>query len=203
MKNKLWVWGSGTVILALAVAFLIIFVQPRLPDTARLNQPPVLGDGQTARQAYTVLEVWAKDWAADTQLVTVSNARVKQDTGGTGWTFQVYAPSKQQIAIVLVDQKKVWVLREQIARYAQSPVPVALWSIDSQTALTQWWQADGAHLWAQPYTQGLYLRLAMQADGVPAWQLNVLNTAGDLAQTWAMRADTGAVLRKDDIGDKQ
>ncbi len=114
---------------------------------------------------------------------------------GGGWTFQLYSPSKQQLAIVLVGQSQVWVLKKQTALYPQKTLPLSAWQVDSDEFIANWWEeGGGSALWRHPEAQSLHMRLGLRKDGVAIWTLNLISTKGALLNTWSMRADTGEVI---------
>lgn len=194
MKFKVWLGlGALTVLLALATATILILIQSQAASPGAAAQPPV-GGGQTAQQAYELLQSWTPGWAADAQLVTASASLLKKEGVGGGWSFQVYSPTRQRLAVVLVTPDKVWVLREKTLLYPQRPVVRADWKLDSDVFLAKWWQERGAALWARPKVDSLYVHLRNEKEGALVWQLSVLDVEGELVEYWGMSATSGAVL---------
>ncbi|MBN2007344.1 MAG: hypothetical protein JXA21_28610 [Anaerolineae bacterium] len=183
-----------TILLALGTAFLIGLAQAG-PNTsspkANLPQP---GGTQTARQAYEALQSWMVQWAGDAQLVSAYASLLKKETEGMGWSFQVYSPARQRLAVVLVSTEKIWVLRDQPVVYPQRALDLPLWSLDSDDVLEKWWPQYGAGLWASSKTQNLNMHLGTTQEGILVWEISLLNVEGDLLDYAILRADNGEML---------
>ncbi len=194
MKFKVWLGlGTLTILLALATALILMFVRSQAASPPTQNLPQV-GGTQTARQAYQVLQQWMPGWASDAQLISVSASLLKTEAQGFGWSFQVYSPARQQLAVVLVTPDKVWVLREKSLPYAQRLIVQSDWKFDSDGLLSQWWQQAGAALWTRPEVASLYIHLRSERNGVLVWQISLLDVEGELVGYWGISAADGAVL---------
>lgn len=194
MKFKVWLGlGVLTILLALATALILMFVRSQAASPPAMDLPQV-GGSQTARQAYELLQQWSPGWAADVQLISVSASLLKTEGQGFGWSFQVYSPARQRLAVVLVTPDKVWVLREKSLPYLQRPIAQSDWKFDSDEFLAKWWQEGGATLWMQPRVESLYVHLRNEKGGALVWQLSVLDADGELVGYWGISAADGAVL---------
>jgi hypothetical protein len=194
MKFKVWLGlGALTILLALATALILMFVRSQAAPSSTTGLPEV-GGAQTAQQAYQVLQQWAPGWADDVQLISVAASMLKTEGQGLGWSFQVYSPTRQRLAVVLVTPDKVWVLREKTLPYPQRPIAQPDWKFDSDAALAKWWQEGGAALWTQRGVESLYVHLRNEKNGVLVWQLNLLDKDGELVGYWGISAADGAVL---------
>ena len=204
MKFKLWLLlGLLTVLLAIGTALVLMFVQAQHPSYAAMPAFPAIGGTQSAQQAYTALRQWAKDWAADVQLVSISASLVKPERAGLGWSFQVYSKSKGKLAVVLVEPERIWVLREKSMRYQQRSIDDQSWSIDSPQFLARWWERRGEAIWQQRRAQSVHLSLRSERGGGTMWQISVLDAQGNLIEYWGIRADTGEVLYEGIAGGTQ
>ncbi|HNT76211.1 MAG TPA: hypothetical protein PKH77_14440 [Anaerolineae bacterium] len=199
MKFKVWLGlGALTILLALGTALVLIFIQSQAASPMTTQALPQVGGAQTARQAYALLlQQWAPGWAADTQLVSVSASLLKAEGQSLGWSFQVYSPSRQKLAVVLVSPDRVWVLREKSIPYSQRTITDSAWRLDSEALLAQWWERSGVMLWSQPQVDSLYVHLRSEKDGALVWQISMLDKNGDLIGYWGMSAADGAVLYED------
>ncbi len=186
--------------LALVTAFLIGLAQAgpsaSSPTAKTLLQP---GGTQTARQAYTALQSWMGGWADDAQLVSVYASLLKSEGQGMGWSFQVYSPSRQRLAVVLVSAEKIWVLRDQPIVYPQQSLALQSWTLDSDDALENWWLEYGAPLWSGDKAQSLHLHLGNTKEGVLVWQISLLDAAGDLLDYTILRADNGELISSEEV----
>ena len=204
MKLKLWLLlGLLTVLLAIGTALVLMFVQAQNPSYAAMPAFPAIGGTQSAQQAYTALQQWAKGWAADVQLVSISASLVKSERASLGWSFQVYSKSKGKLAVVLVEPERVWVLREKSIRYQQRSIDAQAWPIDSPQFLARWWEQRGEMIWQQRRAQSMHLNLRYEKGGSTVWQISVLDAQGNLIEYWGIRADTGEVLYEGIAGGTQ
>jgi len=194
MKLKLWLLlGLLTVLLAVGTALGLMFVQSQNPASALVAVPPV-GGTQSARQAYASVQQWAKGWAQDVQLVSISASLVKSEGVGIGWSFQVYSKTKGKVAVVLVEPERVWVLREKSIRYPQRSIEAQSWAIDSTQFLARWWAARGETIWQRRNAQSMHLNLRNEKGGPTVWQISILDAQGNLIEYWGIHAHNGEVL---------
>ena len=195
MRNKLLLLGIGLIAVALLVIAVSLLSIPATPvaGPSRVTQSGKLnpGAGSTARAAYTSAQTWMQTWADDTQLVAASTTIEYPDVT-SGWTLQLYSPSRRRIAIVLITGDAVELLQEQPALYAQTPITLADWTQDSDAIFERWWQERGGNIWTQPNSKTLLLHLGMSEAGL-AWQITVLDDQGDLKEHQAISASTGNV----------
>ncbi len=186
--------------LALGTAFVIGLAQAGpSASSPRATQLPQVGGTQTARQAYAALQPWMSGWAGDAQLVSVYASLLKSEVLGMGWSFQVYSPSRQQLAVVLVSPEKIWVLRDQPIVYPQQSLNLQLWSLDSDEVLASWWPQYGAALWGGSKAQSLHIHLGTTKEGVLVWQISLLDAAGDLLDYGVLRADNGELISSEEV----
>ncbi len=200
MRRGLLYLGLGTILLGIATALVISFNAAQRPPTVVAGTFPQAGGGRTARQAYTALQPWAKQWADDTQVVALSTSLFKSEGSNLGWSCQVYSRQQHKIAVVLIQGDQVWVLREQPALYQQHPIEPSAWKIDSNELLSRWWEQRGHNIWPRPGEKSMYLHLGVTKRGDLTWQLNILNANGDLIDSWSVRADTGEILSHGTLG---
>lgn len=194
MRRKFWLLALATVLLAIMTALFISFVRSGTTTTPVYGPPPEVGAGKTAREAYQALLPWVQQWAPDTQLVAISASRLKNEARSGGWSFQAYSATQGKLAIVLVQPDKIWVLREKNALYEQRTIDIDAWQVDSEQVLNRWWETRGASLWAYNAAHSLYMHLGERQDGKLVWQINVLNTEGELLESWEVDAQTGEAL---------
>ncbi len=195
MKKRLIYLGLGLIFL---VCTILIVTNVRLgvvtsgPSTTAL--PFQI---QSARQSYAQVEKWSTQWAPDAGLVAGSTSVTRQaDQQGKagGWTFQIYSPTTQRLALVLVDHEQVRVLRVIDTLYPQTAFQTNDWKIDSETFMESWWAETGKTIWNVPQAQTLYLHLGIHQRGIPSWQITVMSENGTVLNTWEARADTGEPL---------
>ena len=194
-KKFLLVLGLGLIVVALGVALLLIIAPPR-DGTEALPAvpPPQIGGGSSAQEAYQSLQPWAVNWAAESGLIALSTSLQKKGQAEGGWTFQLYAPATQRLAIVTVTAGEVHLLKEQAALYRQQTLAPTAWSLDSNALFTQWWEERGAIIWSQPQAQSLYFQLSGQKDDAVTWTISVLDTEGAILDFWEVDAATGKAL---------
>jgi len=193
MKNKIWLLGLAMILLAI-VAALALGLAKQSNGPVNPGKPPALGGTQTAQQAYAALQRWASKWANDTRTIAVSGS-LSRDGLGSGWTFQVYSPKTKKLAIVMVKEDEVTVVREQRALYPQQTMSIDAWKLDSEALLAHWWQERGYVTWANPDAHTVYLNLSAREQGLLSWKLSVINPEGDLLEFWEARADTGETIQ--------
>jgi hypothetical protein len=146
--------------------------------------PAWLGKAQTSKEAYTVLAAWMSDWHPDAAVVSCTTSQHLDRETDEGWTFQVYAPANNRIALVKVAGQQLWVLRELTARYPVTTLPDITGQKDSDEVLKVWWEEDGRTLWQQSDTEAVHLRLGPGSAGAPTWQITLARSSGqDLAFT--------------------
>jgi hypothetical protein len=199
MKGKLLLLGLGLLSTALLIALGLSWLRAStegetLQGAPQGRLPEPFASLPSARQAYSTLEKWASSWATDASLVALSCTVQREAQQPANWSFQVYSPSRQQIANVLVEGQQVWVLRELSALYPQTPFPMALWTTDSTVILENWWTGRGQALWGNPQAQTLSLHLGLRPDGLLTWQVTLLSQEGQVIDFQAWRADTAAQL---------
>lgn len=190
MKRRFWTLITGTVVLAVLSALMIVLLQTQREATAPPEELPLPG-GQTARAAHTTLQRWTSSWADDAAILSASTSLLKTQQSEGVWTFMIYSPRKGKLALVSVRKAEVVILREQPALYPQRPMPPQAWSIDSDEAINRWWQASGRSTWLGASAQSLHLRLGRGQADEPTWQITVLNVKGELIEIWEIHADTG------------
>jgi hypothetical protein len=190
MKNKFWILITGTVVLAVLSALMIVLFQAQAKPTTPDEDLPLPG-GQTARAAHATLQRWMTRWAGDATLLSASASLLKSGQGEGVWTFLIYSPRKRKLALVSVRNAEVVILREQPALYPQTPLPPPAWSIDSDEAINRWWQASGRSTWLGASAQSLHIRLGRGQADAPTWQITILDIKGELIELWEIHADTG------------
>ncbi|MBN1877795.1 MAG: hypothetical protein JXA33_26475 [Anaerolineae bacterium] len=196
MKKKAWLLGLSSVFIVLfVVLFLAMIRQGR--STPVVGGYPQPGGSLTAQQAAQVFQEWASSWAEDTEIVAVSATLLKPDVQGAGWTFQVYSPSRQRLAIVVVEQSQVWVLKEKSAIYVQKGIPRTAWVLDSDAFMSRWWVQGGKGVWDYAEAQSMHVRLRCEKDGTVSWTINVISAKGALMNSWSIKADTGEIILVD------
>lgn len=201
MRVKLWLLLGGlTVLLALVTAFLIGLAQGGPGNASLAGQLPQPGGTQTAQQAYEALQSWMTGWAGDAQLVSVYASLLKTEAQGMGWSYQIYSPSRQRLAVVLVSSEKIWVLRDQPIVYPQQSLNLQLWNLDSDEALEAWWPEYGAMLWVGSKAQSLHIHLGTTQEGMLVWQISLLDVEGNLLNYTVLRADNGEWLSSEVSG---
>lgn len=167
-------------------------IQPR---KGHAPMPAGLGNAQTARDAYTVLTAWMSDWQPDAAMVSCTTSQRRDRDTDEGWTFQVYAPANNRIALVKVAGQQLWVLRELTGRYPVTTLSDVAWQKDSDEVLKLWWRDGGQALWQQPEIEALHLRLGLNGAGAPTWQVTLARSPGrsDAAHLpfWEFDAVTG------------
>jgi hypothetical protein len=180
MKFKVWLGlGTLTILLALATALILMFVRSQAASPPTQNLPQV-GGTQTARQAYQVLQQWMPGWASDAQLISVSASLLKTEAQGFGWSFQVYSPARQQLAVVLVTPDKVWVLREKSLPYAQRLIVQSDWKFDSDGLLSQCGSRLAPRSGRAAGSGKSLIPLRSERNGVWSGRISLLDVEGEL-----------------------
>ncbi len=183
------------VLSVLAVVFLLVTLQG---EVARQPAPglPLVAGGVTVRQARDLIQAWSVAWQPDAGIVSCAVTLRRNNQTEEGWNCQVYSPGKKRIALVLVQGSEVRVLRETAALYAQPPLSAQAWQTDSPTVLNRWWQNGGQTVWGQVRTESLHLRLGVNVEGIPTWQITVTQAQSAALTFWELRADTGEFLQR-------
>ncbi len=195
MKLKLWIaLILLTILLALGTVLVISYAQSGAEPDLIHGSVPRPGGAQSARQAYVALEKWSKTWAMDAEIIAVSASLLKSEGMGQWWHFQLYSPSTQRVAMVLVNTQKIWMLREQKLPYRQRVIVMQNWELDSDDFIAQWWTQGGSTLWPRADAQSLHVHLGQTKEGLLVWQLSLMNETGDLIDYLQVRADSGEVL---------
>ena len=183
------------VLSVLAVGFLAVTLQGEVRRQA--PQPlPAMAGGVSSRQARDLVSTWTAGWQPDAGIVSCAVTYRRNNRTEEGWNCQVYAPGTKQLALVLVQGPEVRLLRETAALYPQTVLPATAWKTDSATVLNSWWQNGGQAVWEQALTEALHLRLGLNADGRPTWQITVTQEQGATLRFWELRADTGEFLQR-------
>ena len=115
-----------------------------------------------------------------------------------GWTFQVYSPSKQVLAIIILQGKEPRLLREIAALYPQTALPLSDWVMDSQDAMSTWWKNGGSTIWGRENSEGVHLFLGLNTEAQMVWQVTVTQKGSEDLSYWEIAADNavGQVLER-------
>ena len=199
MKGKFLLLGLGLLSTALLIALGVSWLHAGVSGGSPASLNPVgtggsapMSNTQTAHEAYTTLSQWLSGWAQDGIVVALSCTFQKEDKSPVGWTFQVYSPTSQQLANVLIEGSDIWVLRELAALYPQQPLALDTWGMDSSAALDTWWAGRGQLLWSQPQAQTLALHLGTRPEGGLTWQVTLLSAEGKVIDFQEIPADATA-----------
>ncbi len=195
-------WGFwGLVVLGLGIiAIGVIVMLSQGGSSLGSGGIPEIAGGQTAREAYEVLSPWLAEWHEGAGVVSCATSVARGSRNGDGWTFQVYAPECGRMALVRIQGQDLQVLRESGSLYSLSLLNVDMWHMDSSELLRLWWRNGGQEAWQQPESASLHLRLGMDRDEGPIWQVIVVRGQGNDLAVWEIAADTGKIVGRDGGG---
>ncbi len=195
-KKTVWTWGviAGSLVLLGLVAFSVWNAQAisgsRMPDIA---------GGQKAKEAYELVQAWATStWLEDARMVNCQTSYSSLQEMNEGWTFQMYSPSKQVLAIIILQGKEPRLLREIAALYPQTALPLSDWVMDSQDAMSTWWKNGGSTIWGREDSEGVHLFLGLNTKAQMVWQVTVTQKGSVDLSYWEIAADNavGQVLER-------
>ena len=131
------------------------------------EEPEMLPKGPTARKALQIASRAAEGWNQDAGLTGATVHYALQDSGEYSgeWTFQFYSPLSRWMGLFVVESGKATLVRETLSPYEIPVFHNGVWRVDSDEALSIWWDHGGRHLLTRRPDTGISLRLrAREAD---------------------------------------
>lgn len=95
----------------------------------------VQGSGHSARSAYEVAAVTAREWTLDAQLLSATASWPAGSApfapGAAGWGFQFYSAAQQSTALIAVSDGQARIVRSNKATTSLAPLNIDGWLVDS------------------------------------------------------------------------
>lgn len=177
-----WLWWLGLGFVLLAIVGALVYSRS-VGSVVSSSEPAVAGSGVTARQAFAPVAGLAAQWHEDARLAAVSGrwpAVGTQAGEQDEWAFQLFSPSTQRLAVVVVAGGTARLVRESVSPYPVSTFSPEEWRVDSDRALQAWWNRGGRSLVARRPDTDVAMQLRMPDEGSeqPVWTV-----VGSLAGT--------------------
>lgn len=174
LTDNRWVLPLAIAVTAVLVAVAGVLAYDEFSgDRAPPDEPGPPPTGPTARRALRIASRAAEDWNRDAELAGATAHYARRDSGGYSgeWTFQFYSPLSKWMGLFVVENGRATLIRETLSPYEIPVFPDDEWRIDSDEALSIWWDQGGRYLVTRRPDAGITFRLRASEERPrrPAW----------------------------------